>query len=137
MPRPDSVKMRVLLLAAGFGLAPIASGQQSALKLTCTPNAGKTPVGGFYSVTCTASGGLPFPPAVAPYQFSMDPPNAPNGSVLLFNLSGSTPQTPFMSTSGFFAAEFAIVPVPEPATLLLVGGAALTGIVARRRRSAK
>jgi PEP-CTERM motif len=65
---------------------------------------------------------------------SNDPPMAPNGSVLLFNLASSTPQTPIMTTTGFFAAEFAIAPVPEPGTLLLVGGAAVAGFVARRRR---
>jgi autotransporter-associated beta strand protein len=42
---------------------------------------------------------------------SNDPPNPPNGSVMLFNLAGPTPQTPIMTTSGFFAAEFAPAPV--------------------------
>jgi DNA-binding beta-propeller fold protein YncE len=68
---------------------------------------------------------------------SADPgqPGAPNGSVMLFDLSSSTPQTPFMTTSGFYAAEFAIAPVPEPGTLLLVGGTAVAGFAARRRRN--
>ncbi len=69
---------------------------------------------------------------------SADPgqPGAPNGSVMLFDLSSSTPQTPFMTTSGFYAGEFAIAPVavPEPGTLLFVGGAGIAGLLARRRR---
>jgi DNA-binding beta-propeller fold protein YncE len=67
---------------------------------------------------------------------SNDPPNPANGSVMLFDLSSATPQTPFMTTSGFFAGELAIAPltsVPEPGTLLLVGGALAAGIAARRR----
>jgi sugar lactone lactonase YvrE len=70
---------------------------------------------------------------------SNDPPLAPNGSVMLFDLSSATPQTPIMTTSGFFAGEFAVAPVtavPEPGTLLLVGAAAAAGIIARRRKRA-
>jgi hypothetical protein len=70
---------------------------------------------------------------------SNDPPMAPNGSVMLFDLSSATPQTPFMTTNGFFAAEFAVAPVvvPEPGTLLLVGGAGVTAFFRRRSGSKK
>jgi hypothetical protein len=57
------------------------------------------------------------------------------GSVKIFDLSGPTGQTPLLTISGINASQFAVIPaVPEPGTLLLVGGAAVVGAFARRRK---
>jgi DNA-binding beta-propeller fold protein YncE len=66
-----------------------------------------------------------------------DPSTTPPtpGSVKIFDLSSATPQVPIFTTLGINASQFAITPVPEPGTLLLVGGFAAVGFIARRRKS--
>jgi hypothetical protein len=58
------------------------------------------------------------------------------GSVKIFDLSGPTGQTPLLTILGLNASQFAVIPsvVPEPGTMLLVGGAAVAGFVVRRRK---
>src|SRR5947209_940173 len=65
-----------------------------------------------------------------------DPSQTPpvEGSVKIFDLSGPTGQTPLIQTLGVNASQFAVIPVPEPGTLLLIGAAAV-GLVIRRRRT--
>jgi hypothetical protein len=64
-----------------------------------------------------------------------DPSQAPPvpGSIKIFDLTSGTPQTPIITITGINPSSFAVIPVPEPGTMLLVGAAAV-GIVARRRR---
>ena len=67
-----------------------------------------------------------------------DPSTSPPtpGSVKIFDFTSPTPQTPVITILGINASQFAVIPsaVPEPGTMLLLGGAAVAGFIVRRRR---
>jgi hypothetical protein len=56
------------------------------------------------------------------------------GSIKIFDLASGPSAAPIFTTLGINPSQFAVIPVPEPGTMGLLGAAAAAGLVARRRR---